>query len=57
MFEAAANIALILIAIAVWGYWIVAMCRWDGKCHCDRSKCRECMYYPDCPHSKEDNEK
>lgn len=37
--------------------WIVSLVNWDGKVHCDKSECENCVYYPDCPHAKEEQTK
>lgn len=43
--------ALALTAVALW---ISALVKWDGKVRCDKSECENCVYYPDCPYSKEE---
>ena len=54
MLTAIINAAVGALALTAVALWISALAKWDGKVHCDKSKCDNCVYYPDCPHSQEE---
>lgn len=51
--EQIANAVLAVLIIAVYTVWVIALVRWDGKCHCDKSGCGTCPYNGACPHQHE----
>ena len=57
MTEAFFNLLLLTLGAAVVAVWIVSLAKWDGKVHCDKSRCEDCPYYPDCKYAKEDDQK
>ena len=38
------NVLLLLAAVAVTAWWIVALIKWDGKCPCKPEDCANCVY-------------
>lgn len=57
MTEAFFNLLLLTLGATVVAVWIVSLAKWDGKVHCDKSRCEDCPYYPDCKYAKEDDTK
>lgn len=57
MLEAIANLILAGLIIVLPIIWIIALVKWDGKCHCDKGECDNCPYQGGCEHEKQEDEK
>lgn len=42
--KATLNLLLLIVSIAAVTGWIIALCKWDGKCPCQPEDCENCPY-------------
>uniref|UniRef100_A0AAU8AW85 FeoB-associated Cys-rich membrane protein n=1 Tax=Dulem virus 37 TaxID=3145755 RepID=A0AAU8AW85_9CAUD len=54
MVEVITNAVLAVLIIVLHIIWIISLIRWDGKCHCDKSKCSKCPYSGSCNYENTD---
>lgn len=52
--ETIANAVLAGLIIALLTVWVCALVCWDGKCHCDKSRCGDCPYSGNCEYEHAD---
>lgn len=43
-----ANLLLAVLMLVLPVIWIVSLAKWDGKCPCDKTLCKDCPYYGTC---------
>lgn len=52
----AANLLLAVLMIVLPVIWIVSLAKWDGKCPCDKTLCKDCPYYGTCKYELQEDD-
>lgn len=53
IFNAIANLLLLVAGTAVGVIWIKSLIEWDGKVRCDKNQCKYCPYSGSCEYENQ----